>query len=181
MGRHGIIVRMSTARALVPVHEYLHTDYEPDCDYVDGELVERNVGEKNHSKLQKRILRYFDDRQEIWNLFAIQECRVQVSPTRFRVPDICVVLGPEPNEEIFTHPPFLCIEILSPEDRMSRMQVKIADYLAFGVRYVWVIDPQTRRAWIYTSGSMREVRDGVLRTEDPELLVPLDELFATRR
>jgi Uma2 family endonuclease len=169
---------MSALPALVPVQEYLHTAYRPDCDYVDGVLVERNVGEKSHAKLQKQLLLYLEERRRQWDIFVIQETRIQVSPTRYRVPDVCVIAGPEPDEEIFTQPPFLCIEILSPEDRMSRMQVKIDDYLAFGVPYVWVIDPQTRKAWIYTAGLIREVRDGQLRTERPEITVPLDSLFA---
>jgi len=169
---------MSALPALVSVEEYLHTMYDPDCDYVDGVVVERNVGEKSHAKLQKRILLYLEARCKVWGIFVIQETRIQVSPTRFRVPDVCVVAGPEPEEEIFTRPPFLCIEILSPEDRMSRMQLKIDDYLAFGVSYVWVIDPQTRRAWVYTSDVIREVRDGELRTEQPDIAVPLRDLFA---
>ena len=102
---------------------------------------------------------------------------MQVSRTRYRVPDICVFVGPEPDEQIFTQPPFLCIEILSPEDRMSRMQDRIVDYLAFGVAYVWVVDPQTRRAWIYRTEGMREVRDGVLRTENPDIEIPLEQMF----
>ena len=61
---------------------------------------------------------------------------------------------------------------------MSRMQVKIDDYLAFGVSYVWVIDPQTRKAWIYAADLIREVRDGQLRTERPDIAVPLDSFFA---
>ncbi len=68
----------------------------------------------------------------------------------------------------FTRPPFLCVEMLSPADRMSGMQGRIGDYLSFGVRYVWVLDPQTRKAWIYTSDKIHEVRDGFLRTESPE-------------
>lgn len=168
---------MGGATTLVSVGEYLHTVYRPDCDYVDGILVERNVGEKDHGKLQREILVYLHERRKLWNIFVIPELRVQVSPTRYRVPDICVGVGPEPDEQIFTKPPFLCIEVLSPEDRMSRMQDKIDDYLTFGVAYVWVVDPQTRKAWIYTSEAMREVRDGVLRTEKPELTVPLEALF----
>ena len=57
------------------------------------------------------------------------------------------------------------------------MQQKIDDCLMFGVRYVWVVDPQTRKAWIHISEGGREVRDGMLRTQDPELLVPLDAVF----
>ena len=29
----------------VSLQEYLETSYRPDCDYLDGELLERNVGE----------------------------------------------------------------------------------------------------------------------------------------
>jgi Uma2 family endonuclease len=161
----------------IPVEEYRSTVYRPDCDYVDGMLVERNVGEKDHAKLQKALLLYLDSRRREWNIFVIQEQRVQVSPSRFRVPDLCVVAGPEPDEQVFTEPPFLCVEVLSPEDRVSRMQEKIGDYLSFGVSYVWLIDPQTRKAWVYTSESIREVRDGWLRTESPDIAVPLDALF----
>jgi Uma2 family endonuclease len=171
---------MSALPALVSVEEYLRTVYRPDCDYVDGVIVERSLGEKSHAKLQQEILFYLHRRRSQWGIFVIQETRVQVSPTRFRVPDVCVIAGPEPDDEIFTEPPFLCIEILSPEDRMSRMQAKIDDYLAFGVAYVWVIDPQTRKAWVYTPDLMREVRDGVLRTDRPDIAVPLDELFVPR-
>lgn len=138
------------------------------------------MGEKDHSKAQRAILFYLWERRKRWKIFAIQEQRVQLSPTRYRIPDICVVVGPEPDEQIFTSLPFLCIEILSPEDRMSRMsrmQQKIDDCLMFGVRYVWVVDPQTRKAWIHISEGGREVRDGMLRTQDPELLVPLDAVF----
>jgi Uma2 family endonuclease len=177
--RHGcdIIVHMSAVSNLVPVEEYLHNTYHPDCDYVDGVIAERNVGEKEHSKAQRDVLFYFHERRRTWGTFAIQEQRVQVSPSRYRVPDVCVVLGPEPDEQIFTAPPFLCIEILSPEDRQSRMQERIDDYLRFGVRYVWLIDPYQRRAWIYTQDEIREVRDGLLRTADPEWIVPLAEVL----
>lgn len=168
---------MSALPALVSVEEYLRTVYEPDCDYVDGVVLERNVGERDHADWQLEIAAYLRERRKQWNIYVAIEARVQVSRTRYRVPDICVFLEPRPDEQIFTHPPFLCIEILSPEDRMSRMQVKIDDYLSFGVPYVWVIDPQTHKGWIYTSQGMTEVRDGVLRTHEPEITVPLQELF----
>jgi hypothetical protein len=51
------------SRTLISVEEYLRTSYRPDCDYVDGEVVERNVGEKDHSSLQKRIILYLGARE----------------------------------------------------------------------------------------------------------------------
>jgi Uma2 family endonuclease len=165
------------SRTLVSVEEYLHTSYRPDCDYVDGAIVERNVGETDHSDCQGRIYAYFLNRSRQLRVYPLVEERVQVSHARFRIPDVCVVLGPKPAEQVLTTPPIICIEILSKDDRMSEMQERIDDYLKFGVPYVWVVDPRTRRAWIYTKDGCHEAKDGILRTENPAIESPLPEIF----
>jgi hypothetical protein len=48
-------LRMSKTSTLIPIEEYLHTSYHPDREYVDGDIQERNLGEKDHSKLQKPL------------------------------------------------------------------------------------------------------------------------------
>ena len=165
------------SRTLVSVDEYLHTSYDPDCDYVDGAIVERYVGETDHSDCQGRIYAYFLNRSRQLRVYPLVEERVQVSSARFRIPDVCVVLGAKPAEQILTTPPLICVEILSREDRMSAMQERISDYLQFGVHYVWVVDPRTRRAWIYTKDGSHEAKDGILRTENPAIELPLPEIF----
>ena len=166
---------MSTATA-ISVSEYLNTSYRPDCDYLDGELLERNVGEWDHSRLQMLLSRYLSNREKQWGIVVVTEQRVQVKARRFRVPDITVIAGGPPDGPIVTSPPFLCVEILSPSDRLTEMQDRIDDYLSFGVRYVWVINPQTRHAYIHTSAGIQDVRDGVLTTENPDIRVVLGEL-----
>jgi Uma2 family endonuclease len=163
-------------RTLVPVEEYLSTDYEPDCDYVDGELIDRNVGEKSHSKVQMKVAAFFYNQRAALGLHVFPELRMRLGPQKYRVPDICVVVGPEPDEAVLTAPPFLCIEILSPEDRASRMQHKLADYVAFGVPNIWVIDPRSRRAYVYSKTGMHEAQD-VLETENPKISIALPEIF----
>ncbi len=80
---------------------------------------------------------------------------------------------------ILTKPPFLCIDILSPEDRMTRIIQRIDDYLEMGVAYVWVLDPKLKLAYTATSAEgLRELKNTVLRTENPTLEVPLNEIFA---
>lgn len=149
--------------------------YESDCDFVDGEVQERNAGEFDHARLQGAITAYFYARHKEWGICVVPEQRVHVSPTRFRVPDVCVIVG-QPKGQIFRDPPLLCIEILSPDDRLSRMNERVADDLQLGVPYVWTLDPQTRKAWRCTSGAMVEVPE--LRTENPTMVVPLEELFS---
>jgi Uma2 family endonuclease len=163
--------------ATVSVEEYLTTDYSPDCDYVDGEVLERNLGERDHSTLQMVLAAYLFARKEQWGIHVYPEQRVQVSRSRYRVPDICVVAGAIPQEQIFTRPPFICIEILSSGDRMGRMQQRIDDYLNFGVPHVWLLDPQARRAFVCKPGSIIEVKDAVLGASGPEIILPLAELW----
>lgn len=162
--------------SIVPLSEYLDTSYRPDCDYLDGELLERNVGEWDHSRLQMLLSGYLLNREKEWGITVVPEQRVQVRATRFRVPDILVLAGVAPGRPIVDQPPFLCIEILSPRDRMAEMQDRIDDYLSFGVSYVWVINPRDRRAFVYTKERVEEVKDGVLRTANPDIRVLLFDL-----
>lgn len=165
-----------TTRTLIPVEEYLTTVYHPDCDYVDGEVLERNLGERDHSYIQVAMSAYFFARRKALNIEVFTEQRVQVRANRFRIPDVCVVLGGT-KETIFTIPPFLCIEILSPEDRMSRVQDRIEDYFTMGVPNVWIVDPTRRRAYYAIPEGDLQRAAGALRTTDPVLEVPLSEIF----
>ena len=136
------------------------------------------MGRKDHSALQRELIFFFRLRQQEWGTFSFPEQRLQTSARRFRVPDLCVTLGKAPDQQIFSTPPFICIEILSKDDSLERLRARIDDYLGFGVPYVWVINPRTRPAWSYTRDGIQEAKDGVLRTAEPELAVPLAELFA---
>ncbi len=162
------------AQTLVPAEEYLATDYSPDVDYVDGVLEDRNVGEKDHAKLQFRTAKLLEGPGSRPHVFI--ETRVQVKPSRWRVPDICAYLGDEPDEQIFTQPPFLCIEILSPEDRLSRMMAKFQDYLDMGVPNVWLLDPRERKAYRCDSRGVHPVDR--LETAGSEVELSLAEIFA---
>jgi hypothetical protein len=45
---------------MITIGEYLSTSYKPDLEYVDGELLERNVAEWDHSWLQAEHPLLFD-------------------------------------------------------------------------------------------------------------------------
>jgi Uma2 family endonuclease len=163
---------------LVSVEEYLRTSF-PDADreYIDGRIVERNVGEVDHSDVQTAIAHYLRThyKKRVW---AGVEVRVQVKKTRFRIPDVTVMLDAKPVERIIRQPPLVAVEVLSPDDRAGDLEEKINDYLAFGIPYVWIINPETRRAYIHTAAGSHEAKDGVLRAETAGIEVPLTEIFA---
>jgi Uma2 family endonuclease len=161
----------------VSVEEYLSTSYKPDCEYDDGVVEERNLGEIEHSYLQILLGTLFTNRATEWKVLAFTEQRVQIAPKRFLVPDLCVVRFGAPWEKILTHPPLVAIEILSPEDTIRRASLKAAEYLGFGVENVWVIDPSARVAYIGTSSGLELVRSGELAVPDSAILVRVAELF----
>jgi Uma2 family endonuclease len=162
---------------LAAVEEYLRTIYHPDCEYIDGRVLERNFGETDHSRLQAVLVAWLFAQEKKMGIRVFPEQRVQVSRTRFRVPDICVVLGGVPKQPILTEPPYLCIEVLSKDDTIQDMQERIDDYLRFGVPYVWIINPRARRAWTCMLEGNLEVRDSMLRTREPDIVIPLAEIF----
>jgi Uma2 family endonuclease len=134
--------------------------------------------ELDHSRLQalllKRLLQYEDQ----LGVLAVPELRVQVRPSKFRVPDLCVVRG-KPGEQILTRPPLLVIEILSPDDSMTSMQESIDDYLGFGIENVWIFDPRRQKAFWADAEGVHEAVNGIFETARVPVSVDLASLWAT--
>ncbi len=107
------------------------------------------MGQGEHARIQWLLAHWFGSHQSTWEAIGSTEQRVQVSPTRVRVPDL-VVLRPGPQPDILTQPPLLVIETLFPEDSDSDMQERCQDYRQMGVEIVWIIDPKTRSGRMFS-------------------------------
>ncbi|NDJ12932.1 MAG: Uma2 family endonuclease [Acidobacteriia bacterium] len=162
---------------LISLEEYLSTSYRPDRDYLEGEVIERNVGKRKHGYAQAEIATWFGSRKRQLHLQPLTELRLQVTPTRVRIPDLVIARIPIPDEEVFTHPPYLCIEIMSPDDTMANLQDRLDDYLAFGVPNIWVIDPWKFRGWTITPAGWSTTPDQIMRTADNSLAMPLADVL----
>jgi Uma2 family endonuclease len=152
------------AASAVPVEEYLHTCYEPDMEYVNGQLVERNVGEYFHGLLQLLIGIELSKRQgRRFRVFAEVRVRINAEP-RYRIPDICVKALPHKADPIIEKPD-LVVEILSPDDRTAEMLRKIADYLQAGIPHIWIVDPYQRTVMEADAAGFREAIGLTLQTD----------------
>ncbi|MGB6686337.1 MAG: Uma2 family endonuclease [Terracidiphilus sp.] len=160
----------------VSVREYLTTSYRPDVDYVDGRVEERNLGEHDHGYLQTLLAVLFTNNRAAWQVRTVTDVRMQINPTHFRVPDVLVLRADAPRERIITHPPLIVIEILSPEDRLSRFRERIDDYVAFGVENIWVLDPERRTA--LAGPGLNAVQTEELTVPGTPIRVVLSDLFA---
>jgi len=162
---------MSTA-ALVSVEEYLRRTEKPYCEYLDGVLYPKAMPTTPHARIQFLLLMLLH-RQGIE---ALAEVTVRLSNTKFLIPDVIAahtIQSPYPTE-----PVELCVEILSPTDRLVATLAKCELYHAWGVPFCWVIDPDKQTAWQYHAGSdpERVAEGGTL--EAGELSVRLEELFS---
>lgn len=159
---------------LISVDEYLRSCYSPDKEYIDGVLVETNVGEWQLGMVQSNVI--FAIRLKCPDVKVVPELRSRTRETRFRLPDVAVVLHP-PEHGYLSEPPFIAIEILSPADRVSRLIEKLREYAEWGVPNIWMFDPAQRRMYAFQDGALLEVEGDAIATNAPRIELTRAEIF----
>ncbi len=162
------------ATTLVSVEEYLHSTYEPDAEYVDGVLEERPMGENRHSEWQATLSHFFKMHRREWNIRVRPEYRTKTGERRYRVPDVAITDAALIDEPIATVPPLIAIEILSPEDRLSRLVVRLTDFEAMGVPAIYVIDPVDNGLLRFKQGRLENADTLMLR----DIVIPFADILA---
>ena len=164
-----------TAALQTPIAEYLKTSYRPDCEYIDGEILERKMGKWEHSRVQALLTIWFGQHELLWNVETATEWRIQVSNTRVRIPDVVLVrAGFQPD--VLIDPPLLIVEILSPDDSYSDTQQRAQDYVRMGVETIWIIDPESRTARLCRGSNWTETTR--LEIAGTPIYVDTETLFA---
>ena len=169
---------MATAPLLLSMDEYLQTSYKPDFDFVDGVLEERNVGTYEHGKIQVLLSYVFTLNASAWGTDPVVEQRIRVRTNKVRVCDVAILRSDAPRESVTTTPPLICVEILSPDDRLSRTKLALADYLAMGVENIWLIDPIYRAVFTFDAQGLHEADATQLTVPSTPIHVDLTPIFA---
>jgi Uma2 family endonuclease len=160
---------------LISIDEYLRSSYSPDKEYVDGVLVEINVGDWQHGMVQSNVI--FAVRLKYPTVKVVPELRSRTRETRFRLPDVAVVLHPPVQQGYLAEPPFLAIEILSPADRLSRLIDKLKEYAEWGVQNIWMLDPAEKRMFVFVNGELLEIEGEAIGTNSPRVELTRAEIF----
>jgi len=136
----------------VTVATYLRTSFpNPDREYRDGKLVLRSNPDTLHSRAQGLVGAFFGERRHSLHIYPALSVRVKLRDALYLVPDVAVFYPHEPQERFPATPPFVAIEILSPDDRMADVRNKLGEYRTWGVTHVWLVDPHSKR--MYTCDS----------------------------
>jgi Uma2 family endonuclease len=145
--------------AQIALSDYLKTSYDPDLEYVDGELRERNVGKTDHARVQALLAMWFGAHEQEWRIVVTTEQRIRVATDRVRIPDVTLVRPGALNEDVLSVAPLCVIEILSPDDTYSRTWERAADYRKMGIENIWLIDPGTRSGQASTAQGWQDTMD----------------------
>jgi Uma2 family endonuclease len=134
------------------VEEYLSRNFEPRCEYLDGALVPKAVYDYIHSRLQLHLGAYLLTQEEKYGIRACPELHIEISPKRYRLPDMTALSGPLSNDRYPTsaNPPLCTIEIASLEEPWPSLRGKLTDHLAIGVSTVVIADPYNRTVMVAT-------------------------------
>src|SRR5665213_3395629 len=171
-----------TNAPLLSVDEYLARfvdgDEKPPCEYIDGFLIPKPMGTKKHSQIQSN-LGFLIRSLYCKSMNALPELTTRRREGQFYIPDLVIkelakpISGryPGPNE-----PVLLCVEILSPPDRIGKLFGKCEEYHKWGVPYCWVIDLERKIAWEYVPEDIEPRKVPETITAGPVQL-GLDEIF----
>lgn len=158
--------------------------YEEDgaFELIDGEIVPVHPPKWTHSKQANRLA-FAINRVALPNelgeafvetAFVLPDTDLSDWVKGSRVPDVLFITAErltayEAQGEIVDDAPLmlvpdLVVEIISPNDKYTDVQTKVARYLRDGVNIVWLIDPQTQTVTVHTAGSDTAT---IRRADDP--------------
>jgi Uma2 family endonuclease len=160
----------------VPIERYLETIHQDAAPvYVDGEIVHRVVPSFRQGKAQAGFAAVFHSAGRRHPLIVSTETHMRVSPMRVRIPDVAVFVGAETSEPIPASPPAVIVEILSPDDAWSSVMSRLREFHEWGVRHIWLTDPDRREFYLYDGRGVKSVE----KLERPEYGVSIggDDVF----
>ena len=138
--------------------EYWRTTHEaPVPEFRDGELLERGTPTFRHGMMQGAMAAVFMPYSKSHSLFPSISVSHVLRPGLIRIPDVSVYQG-RPTMPYPDYPPYVLIEILSLDDRMTAVVGKLREYRDFGVAHAWVVDPELQALYVFDSDGLHQVR-----------------------
>jgi Uma2 family endonuclease len=166
---------------VISEEEYLRTNYDPECEFIDGILISKAMPKTLHSRLQGLLVLLLMSQEKQLGIMVYPELRIRIRERVYRVPDLSVFVEP-PNGEIPTNPPYITFEVLSETETLEEISAKVKDHHRMGVQTVMVANPHRKEVFVAgTDGLLHELgspaRIAVPLPNGSILDLNFDELF----
>jgi Uma2 family endonuclease len=158
---------MGATKLLLTAEQFDNYPFEEDKRYEldEGELIEMTRPAYLHNRILMRLsgeLFIYFKSNPIGEVLNSENLYALSSATR-RAPDVGIILGDRQKElqgaKVIYVIPDIAVEILSPSETQRKIHRKLKQYFAAGVKEVWLIDPESREAEIWTGSALSDVRD----------------------
>jgi Uma2 family endonuclease len=180
----------ANTKTLLTAEEFDNYPFEEDKRYEldEGELIEMTRPAYKHNRVLGILFVALSNylRQSRIGEALISENLYALSSSTRRAPDVAVILGDRRDElrnaKVIPIIPDLAAEVLSPSETPRTIHRKLKQYFAAGVKEVWLIDPETNTAEIWTGPSLPEreltTSDALASPLLPGFALSLRELFS---
>ena len=179
----------TTQPHIVSAEQLLKTPDLGRCELVRGELIMMTPAGFKHgaiaAKITARLVRFVEEHRLGWVTGAETGFRIGHDPDTVRAPDVAFVragrIPAEPVCGFFEGPPDLAVEVLSPDDRASRVLDKVHQWLEAGCLIVWVVDPEKQTVTVYDAPNRTATLTAADELSGGDLLpgfrLPVGEIF----
>lgn len=180
----------SAPTRLVTAEQFVELSFDGPAELVRGEVVEMTRPDQVHGSVCARVALALMQ-------WALPHRRGEVTtndsgilterdPDTLRGADVAFFAmsqlpGGKLPRGLTSLKPVLCVEVLSPSNSWTEMRRKIEEYLAVGVREVWIVDPEARTVETFRSDAppvLFHQPDQLTSRELSEFAVSVGELFA---
>ncbi len=180
----------TTTKILLSAEEFDNYPFEEDKRYEldEGEFIVAPRPAYKHNRVTAILtgtLSVYFNANPIGEVLISENVYALSADTR-RSPDVSVILGDHYedliNATVISIIPDIAVEILSPSESTGGIHRKLKQYFAAGVKEVWIVDPETATAEIWTGPQLPEHElagaDALTSALLPGFALPLAELFA---
>jgi Uma2 family endonuclease len=160
-----------------------------DVELLRGELIRMPPPQRRHMEICERLFELLKaalDRRRranseagVGKLHIEMGYLVSTDPRSWLQPDVSLTHPDQPGERYYEGAPLVAFEVVSEYDTATRLDKKVADYLAYGAAEVWVIYPELRHAWVYRGAGLMTTRENEAIHSDllPGIGIPLHEIL----
>ena len=160
-----------------------------DVELLKGELIRLPPAQRNHMEICERLYELLKAALVRWKransgasvgkFHFEMGYLISSDPRSWLQPDLSLTHPDQPGERYYVGAPLVVFEVVSEYDTATRLDKKVAVYLAHGAAEVWVIYPEARHAWVHRAAMPAATRETEAIHSDllPGIEIPLDQIL----
>lgn len=175
------------ATTLLTLEQFERIEGDDHLELLKGELIRLPPPQDSHMDACENLFKRLDRAVEelktkrpdllIGKVHVERGYLLRGDPPSWLRPDVSITHSNQPVDRYLLGAPLVVFEIVSEYDTAAQIAKKVALFLASGAKEVWVIYPETRRAWLYDGTGTAHERGSISTPLLPGIEIPLDQIL----